>query len=166
MRLIVCYICLIITNETTGLMHSNNTTRAKTDNFQFNKKKKEEFRIAEANTKSYRHSEILYLCNNKSLFIHKIVSIWFFLSFISFERTFILHNHTVQTVFRNEKKYYERLVEKSVESLCLFPYHLADIITKGLRVTPFIYYVDVLCDLLKKDRSYDTLPNFTAADCA
>lgn len=71
----------------------------------------------------------------------------------------------VQKVFRNEKKYYERLVEESVKNLCLFPYHLADIVTKGLRVTPFIYYVDVLRDLLKNDRSYDTLPNFTAADC-
>lgn len=49
--------------------------------------------------------------------------------------------------------------------LCLFPYHLADIITKGLRVTPFNYYRDVICLLLKNDKSYDTLPNFTAADC-
>lgn len=73
--------------------------------------------------------------------------------------------NAVRNVFRNEKRYYERLVDESVKSLCLFPYHLADIITKGLRVTPFNYYVDVLCDLLKNDRSYDTLPNFTAADC-
>lgn len=49
--------------------------------------------------------------------------------------------------------------------LCLFPYHLADIVTKGLRVTPFNYYRDVICLLLKNDKSYDTLPNFTAADC-
>lgn len=71
----------------------------------------------------------------------------------------------VRQVFRNEQRYYELLVEKSVINLSLFPYHLADIITKGLRVTPFNYYVDVLCYLLKHDRSYDTLPNFTAADC-
>lgn len=72
---------------------------------------------------------------------------------------------TVRHVFRNEQRYYELLVDKSITSLCLFPYHLADIITKGLRVTPFNYYVDVLSYLLKNDRSYDTLPNFTAADC-
>ncbi|XP_055319685.1 protein FAM91A1 [Sitodiplosis mosellana] len=71
----------------------------------------------------------------------------------------------VRQVFRNEQRYYELLVDKSVTCLCLFPYHLADIITKGLRVTPFNYYIDVLCYLLKNDRSYDTLPNFTAADC-
>lgn len=72
---------------------------------------------------------------------------------------------TVRQVFPNEQRYYELLVDKSVTFLCLFPYHLADIITKGLRVTPFNYYIDVLCYLLKNDRSYDTLPNFTAADC-
>lgn len=68
-------------------------------------------------------------------------------------------------VFRNEQRYYELLVQKSVNCLCLFPYHLADIITKGLRVTPFNYYLDVISTLVKNDKSYDTLPNFTAADC-
>lgn len=81
------------------------------------------------------------------------------------QRTHI-YASTVRQVFRNsEQLYYEQLVDKSVECLCLFPYHLADIITKGLRVTPFNYYIDVLSCLLKSDRSYDTLPNFTAADC-
>ena len=71
----------------------------------------------------------------------------------------------MRQIFRNEQRYYELLVDKSITCLCLFPYHLADIITKGLRVTPFNYYIDVLSYLLKNDRSYDTLPNFTAADC-
>lgn len=71
----------------------------------------------------------------------------------------------MRLIFRDERQYYELLVDKSVKCLCIFPYHLADIITKGLRVTPFNYYVDVLCYLLKNDKSYDTLPNFTAADC-
>lgn len=72
---------------------------------------------------------------------------------------------SVRHVFRNEKRYYQLLIEKSISHLCLFPYHLADIITKGLRVTPFNYYIDVISHLLKNDKSYDTLPNFTAADC-
>ncbi|KAJ6641278.1 Protein FAM91A1 [Pseudolycoriella hygida] len=71
----------------------------------------------------------------------------------------------VRHIFRSEQRYYELLLDKSKSSLCLFPYHLADIVTKGLRVTPFNYYIDVLCLLLKNDKSYDTLPNFTAADC-
>lgn len=46
----------------------------------------------------------------------------------------------------------------------MFPYHLSDVVTKGLRITPFNFYVEVLAHLLKLDKSYDTLPNFTAAD--
>lgn len=68
-------------------------------------------------------------------------------------------------VFRREQRYYELLIQKSINGLGAFPYHLADIVTKGLRVTPFNYYLDVLGQLLKSDKSYDTLPNFTAADC-
>lgn len=71
----------------------------------------------------------------------------------------------VSSIFRSEQKYYELLIEKSVTSLSIFPYHLADIITKGLRVTPFNYYIRIICVLLKHDKSYDTLPNFTAIDC-
>lgn len=71
----------------------------------------------------------------------------------------------VSKVFRHEQRYYELLVQKSINSLLLFPYHLADIITKGLRVTPFNYYLDLVSQLLRNDKSYDTLPNFTAADC-
>ena len=71
----------------------------------------------------------------------------------------------VNKIFRKEQRYYELLVTKSINTLGLFPYHLADIVTKGLRVTPFNYYLDVLSQLLKNDKSYDTLPNFTAADC-
>lgn len=68
-------------------------------------------------------------------------------------------------VFRQEQRYYELLIQKNINGLGIFPYHLADIVTKGLRVTPFNYYLDVLSQLLRSDKSYDTLPNFTAADC-
>ncbi len=47
----------------------------------------------------------------------------------------------------------------------LYPYHLSDVFVKGLRITSFTYYIDILCDLIASERSYDTLPNFTAADC-
>lgn len=42
---------------------------------------------------------------------------------------------------------------------------MAEIISKGLRVTPFNYYIDMLAFMLRHDKSYDTMPNFTAADC-
>ncbi|XP_053680383.1 protein FAM91A1 [Anopheles nili] len=71
----------------------------------------------------------------------------------------------VYSVLKNEKRYYERLVEVNIRALHIFPYHLADVITKGLRVTPFNYYTDMIAFLLKHDKNYDALPNFTAADC-
>lgn len=56
------------------------------------------------------------------------------------------------------------MIDKSIGTYNLFPYHLSDVITKGLRITPFNFYLEVLAHLLKLDKSYDTLPNFTAAD--
>jgi len=35
----------------------------------------------------------------------------------------------------------------------------------GLQCTPFNYYHGILADMLRNDRSYDSLPNFPAADC-
>ena len=47
----------------------------------------------------------------------------------------------------------------------LYPYHLSDIFVRGLRITPFNYYLDMMADLMSVEKSYDTLPNFTAIDC-
>lgn len=47
----------------------------------------------------------------------------------------------------------------------LYPYHLSDVIVKGLRVTPFTYYINMMSDIMTQEKSYDSLPNFTAADC-
>ena len=71
----------------------------------------------------------------------------------------------VRHIRKDEKRYYEELLQYSKQHLMLYPYHLSDIYVKGLRLTPFNYYIDVLCDLMQSERSYDTLPNFTAADC-
>ena len=56
-------------------------------------------------------------------------------------------------------------VEYSRKSLMLFPYHLSDVIVRVLNVTPFLYYVGMLEYLMEHEKSYDSLPNFTAADC-
>ncbi|XP_050352579.1 protein FAM91A1 [Nymphalis io] len=71
----------------------------------------------------------------------------------------------VRTVKKDERKYYEALVQSSIQRLMLYPYHLADMIVKGLRITPFIYYIEVVALLIELEKSYDTMPNFTAADC-
>ncbi|KAG5449380.1 Protein fam91a1 [Clonorchis sinensis] len=71
----------------------------------------------------------------------------------------------IQQVVRREKYYYEKLVAYSRQEYLLYPYHLQDKIVPGLRITPFTYYRDMLIQLVRAERSYDSLPNFTAADC-
>ncbi|GIY51130.1 protein FAM91A1 [Caerostris darwini] len=34
-----------------------------------------------------------------------------------------------------------------------------------MRMTPFQYYISIMQDLMEQEKSYDSLPNFTAADC-
>ena len=46
----------------------------------------------------------------------------------------------------------------------LYPYHLSDVLIKGLRITPFRYYYDMMSEVMQAERSYDVLPNFTAID--
>lgn len=71
----------------------------------------------------------------------------------------------VSRLMKGERRYYEQLLSHSRERLMLYPYHLQDIFVKGLRVTPFSYYLDMLADIMNQEKSYDSLPNFTAADC-
>lgn len=71
----------------------------------------------------------------------------------------------VRQVRKDERRYYEEVLAYSRASLLLYPYHLSDIMVEGLRVTPFQYYTSVLESIMDQERSYDSLPNFTAADC-
>jgi len=70
----------------------------------------------------------------------------------------------VRHVKKDEKRYYEELVEYSKRNLMLFPYHLSDVVVKGLRLTPFQYYTMVMESIMLQEKSYDSLPNFTAVD--
>ena len=72
----------------------------------------------------------------------------------------------VRNIRREEEKYYELLISYSRQHLMLFPYHLQDMLVRGLRLTPFQYYCNLITDLMTSEKSYDTLPNFAAADCA
>ncbi|KAG5264528.1 hypothetical protein AALO_G00255230 [Alosa alosa] len=74
-------------------------------------------------------------------------------------------NNLVRHVKKDERKYYEELLKYSRDHLMLYPYHLSDIMVKGLRVTPFSYYIGIMEDIMNCEKSYDSLPNFTAADC-
>jgi hypothetical protein len=35
----------------------------------------------------------------------------------------------------------------------LYPYHLSDVMVKGLRITPFKYYLNMMHDVMKEGRS-------------
>ncbi|EPY84790.1 hypothetical protein CB1_000444023, partial [Camelus ferus] len=74
-------------------------------------------------------------------------------------------SNLVKHVKKDERKYYEELLKYSREHLMLYPYHLSDIMVKGLRITPFSYYTGIMEDIMNSEKSYDSLPNFTAADC-
>ncbi|KIH49642.1 hypothetical protein ANCDUO_20282, partial [Ancylostoma duodenale] len=56
------------------------------------------------------------------------------------------------------------IIKYSESHLMLYPYHLSDIIVRELRVTPFNYYINIITDMIQSEKSYDSLPNFTAAD--
>ena len=73
---------------------------------------------------------------------------------------------SVQRLWKeNESKYYEDLLEFGWKNLLLFPYHLSDVIIKGVAMSPFQYYINMLDNQMAQEKSYDSLPNFTAADC-
>ncbi|XP_007441158.1 protein FAM91A1 isoform X1 [Python bivittatus] len=74
-------------------------------------------------------------------------------------------NNLVKHIKKDERKYYEDLLKYSRDHLMLYPYHLSDIMVKGLRITPFSYYTGIMEDIMNSEKSYDSLPNFTAADC-
>eukprot|EP00741_Cyanophora_paradoxa_P022376 tig00021462_g21602.t1 len=64
----------------------------------------------------------------------------------------------------DEPAYYEELMGVLRTNLMLYPYHLADRLVRLLGASSFRYYIDLLHDLIRRDSSYDTIPNFTAND--
>uniref|UniRef100_A0A3Q2DH14 Family with sequence similarity 91 member A1 n=1 Tax=Cyprinodon variegatus TaxID=28743 RepID=A0A3Q2DH14_CYPVA len=64
-------------------------------------------------------------------------------------------NNLVRHVRKDERRYYEELLKYSRDHLMLYPYHLSDIMVKGLRVTPFSYYIGIMeyIDLMNQCRS-------------
>lgn len=84
---------------------------------------------------------------------------------VSIKHQLRFRDNLVQRIRRDEQSYYEQLISYSRRHLMLYPYHLSDIVVKGLRLTPFQYYLNIVRDTLLAERSYDSLPNFTAADC-
>ncbi|KJH43836.1 hypothetical protein DICVIV_10146 [Dictyocaulus viviparus] len=70
----------------------------------------------------------------------------------------------VRHVKKSQETYYDMIVKYSESHLMLYPYHLSDVIVRELRITPFNYYINIITDMIQSEKSYDSLPNFTAAD--
>ncbi|GMR52705.1 hypothetical protein PMAYCL1PPCAC_22900 [Pristionchus mayeri] len=70
----------------------------------------------------------------------------------------------VRHIKKDAEAYYDQVIKYSASHLMLFPYHLSDIIIRELRITPFNYYVQIIVEMINAEKSYDSLPNFTAAD--
>ncbi|KAF8367872.1 hypothetical protein PRIPAC_85701 [Pristionchus pacificus] len=70
----------------------------------------------------------------------------------------------VRHIKKDPETYYDQVIKYSASHLMLFPYHLSDIIIRELRITPFNYYVQIIIEMINAEKSYDSLPNFTAAD--
>ncbi|CBH09161.1 hypothetical protein, conserved [Trypanosoma brucei gambiense DAL972] len=64
----------------------------------------------------------------------------------------------------SEEKYYVSMVQHLKARLQLFPYPHVEAVVRYTHETPLVYYTVMIAELLKKERSYDTLPNFTAVD--
>ena len=58
-------------------------------------------------------------------------------------------DNLVKSIRKDEQRYYEHLLSYSKEKLMLYPYHLSDVVVKGLRVTPFQYYISVMENIME-----------------
>uniref|UniRef100_A0A2K5V822 FAM91 N-terminal domain-containing protein n=1 Tax=Macaca fascicularis TaxID=9541 RepID=A0A2K5V822_MACFA len=79
-----------------------------------------------------------------------------------YEKQVVLYGNCNQLRYRNN---FVKHVKKDEHHLMLYPYHLSDIMVKGLRITSFSYYTGITEDVMNSEKTYDSLPNFTAADC-
>ena len=70
----------------------------------------------------------------------------------------------LQQYVKDERRYYEELVRRCRTGLMLYPYHLAGDLSRLFRLTPFQYYLEMMREVMMSEHSYDSIPNFTAAD--
>ena len=95
----------------------------------------------------------------------------------SIEHQLRWRDHLVRSVMPSEKNYFDELMAWSrthlmvplhtpadhaaralhpltlLHNVQLYPYHLSDVMVKGLRITPFKYYLNMMHDVMKEGRS-------------
>jgi len=76
----------------------------------------------------------------------------------------VVAGYLQQQLITTEKRYYELMVAVGLERLQLYPYAHIRRVLYHTRETPLSYYLKMISLLLHSERSYDSLPNFTAVD--
>ncbi|OHT02124.1 hypothetical protein TRFO_07331 [Tritrichomonas foetus] len=66
--------------------------------------------------------------------------------------------------FTNPAQYYQKLIEFGITNFLVFPYHLISELQQYNPAVPFEYYSEMLLRVMQSDRSYQSIPNFSAAD--
>ncbi|PRP81899.1 hypothetical protein PROFUN_10607 [Planoprotostelium fungivorum] len=55
----------------------------------------------------------------------------------------------VKQMYPDEKAYYQQILKISRTHFMLYPYHLADVMTKTMRMTPFRFYLEMMEDVMR-----------------
>ena len=82
-----------------------------------------------------------------------------------------VHSISVQAPYNpgfgtDEAAYLNEVLTASRERGMLYPYHLAEAINVCKTLdSPFEFYVEMIIERMRSERSYDTIPSFAAADC-
>lgn len=72
--------------------------------------------------------------------------------------------HEAAITFCQANVYYQKLIEYGIDNFLVFPYHLISELQQFNPVVPFNYYIEMLLKVMASDRSYQSIPNFSAAD--
>eukprot|EP01114_Cavostelium_apophysatum_P014917 TRINITY_DN3976_c0_g1_i1.p1 TRINITY_DN3976_c0_g1~~TRINITY_DN3976_c0_g1_i1.p1 ORF type:complete len:1053 (+),score=230.57 TRINITY_DN3976_c0_g1_i1:184-3342(+) len=71
----------------------------------------------------------------------------------------------VRFFLSDERAYYEEIVRLSIDNHLVYPYHLSDVLMKGLKVTAKFYYQNVVHSLTQKKISLSEVLQVTVMDC-
>lgn len=75
----------------------------------------------------------------------------------------IVFGKVAKLAIKSELAYYQTMEQYCRERMRIYPYHLQERFV-AIEVSPFTYYRKMLRAHLEAEKSYDQLPNFTAAD--
>ncbi|KAJ5080578.1 protein fam91a1 [Anaeramoeba ignava] len=83
----------------------------------------------------------------------------------SFQNQLKWKDNLISSFLSNEMSYHKQLITYSREKLMMYPYHIKEDIIRLLRITPFQYYKEMIIDVVSSEKPFDSIPNFSAADC-